>query len=857
MATNRSEGRSGGLLLLILVLAALGAITLVVWSGGPLGSNPWEGDSSQPMAGESEGAVARPTVATSEPESDRASAWDGSDLSVQAGLQSDLRLAHENARVADTGSSFKHEVAVLGVVRSAFDLSPLADVLVRFQMPNASGGGGLQQVEGRTDEEGEFELTWGKDLPVDITLLAQGFGEARLPSVNLEEFLELQLSPAASIGGLVLGARSVLGKSGSDDVSQLRPMVLAWRANTSSKRLWERIEVPLSEDATFLFEDLEVGEYVLSANLPGLSTQLLAGQKVGPGEHLDVQLEAVPGATLSGRVLQASLEKDGESEPLAGVTVTLQTFASGMPPNAIDGEGRTAISDADGAFAFGGLGPGKCELRATFPGGNRLRRTVVMPTSRESLVTDLVLDVGGSLGGILLDANGKPVRGVELVVFPERDRLRWRELVDWSFASEVALAATDGGGAFRFDDVPTGAPLTLALHPTVDGSFGGAARTLLIPAMEPGEQRLKERLVLAPEVSLGGRVVDEGGAGIAGAIVAYFHETGEAKSKGGSLLGLARCDDSGTFTVHGLQAKVVKLTASATGFFGDSEIVSLERGAVQVTLELGSALGLAGVALDEDGVAIAGLPVRIAIDNETPSPEQYKGRRRSHNAVTDSFGRFQFEGLFEAEWNVDGGSFQWELIERQPEYPRPGQDEWVELTFAPRDRRDRFTIRGKVEGLDGRPPGALSIKGLKGGVIEFDQGRFIASGLTPTRQRFTIFADGYRRQDVGPVDPRPGGEVNIGRIVLEDSCSVSVLVQNPEKRPIENATVFLAPLPVDEGGPLDQAQIKLFHKARGRYVGSETEQANYRVVVRVEGLGNKREVIDLTGKQSYQHRISF
>jgi len=62
------------------------------------------------------------------------------------------------------------------------------------------------------------------------------------------------------------------------------------------------------------------------------------------------------------------------------------------------------------------------------------------------------------------------------------------------------------------------------------------------------------------------------------------------------------------------------------------------------------------------------------------------------------------------------------------------------------------------------------------------------------------------------------------------------------------ATARLFPLPHVDGGPLDQARLRMPHDSNGRYRNGQAEQATYRLVVRGEGWKQHAQRLDLDGR---------
>ncbi len=158
--------------------------------------------------------------------------------------------------------------------------------------------------------------------------------------------------------------------------------------------------------------------------------------------HHDFHL---PDAALAGRV------SDSSGRAIAGAVVNFQTTADGdgmIKPGSQSGK---ATSDADGQFAFSGLGPQNVDLdiRAR---GFAPKLVKGLAPAQDSLIHEIVLESGGGIHGRVLESGGAPMVGA---------------LVYLSRSAPALLpeqqATTDGAGEFDFEAV-SGDKALLIVH---------------------------------------------------------------------------------------------------------------------------------------------------------------------------------------------------------------------------------------------------------------------------------------------------------------------------------------------------------------------------------------------------------
>lgn len=203
-------------------------------------------------------------------------------------------------------------------------------------------------------------------------------------------------------------------------------------------------------------------------------------------------------------------------------------------------EGRGYETQADGTRLVTGLPSGDYELTARhprhLPGGVRVR---VEP----GRAVDAILELreGARLYGVVTDTAGNPLSGAtvqlldgttQLPVVPERH------------------ARTDAAGRYVLEAVPAGEFGARFRHER----FRSLDRMGLVLA-GPGHAR-EVNAALEEGTLLAGRVVDEAGAPVAGALVLAANESG----------GMARTDNEGRFTLYGLGDAPLSGSAAAPGY---------------------------------------------------------------------------------------------------------------------------------------------------------------------------------------------------------------------------------------------------------------------------------------------------
>lgn len=269
-----------------------------------------------------------------------------------------------------------------------------------------------------------------------IAARAPGYAQAttwlRVGGAAGVEPVELALKPGAAVAGRVVdeSGRPVQGAvvlySGvSDWAQQAHPQFDG---------------VVTGEDGAFRFAALPAGTFRFTARHPdfgpGASEPITLD---GRSERTGVVVQLEPGAVLAGTVV------DADGKPVEAAAVRVALGGRGMrfgPP-------RQTYSGDDGRFEMRGLP--RREVRVIAVHETASSETVAVDLSERPERTDvtLSLDVTGRIAGHVVDADGEPVEGAQVMLWPDFRRGAGPAMRDFRMRGQ-AVALTDAGGAFEF-----------------------------------------------------------------------------------------------------------------------------------------------------------------------------------------------------------------------------------------------------------------------------------------------------------------------------------------------------------------------------------------------------------------------
>jgi len=469
-------------------------------------------------------------------------------------------------------------------------------------------GGGAGEL--KTDADGKFELEWnprqnpGQGEPT-MCVLVRDVDKDLTAAADVDEdtsSVDLKLAP-----GLTL-----VGKAECDGkpLTNVTATLVFWSGNQGS---WMQDFTRANTPGRYEIPALPPGrKYGVIVSAPGYGQKQLFNFEVRaePGrQELDTVELKLANLKLAGQVV------DADEKPVRDCNVNL---------NGEDQPNANTRTDHEGRFTFDHVCDGPVRLFANGGGGFGN----VAATGGD---TNVVLQLGQNaayntaganahkLRGVVTDADGKPVPGAELAVFPQFGARHWSK------------ANADGSYS-----------LTWSLQPwQVQNSGGGRlvardlARGLAIVVEDLPEEATNLDVKLKPAVTLTGQVKHVDGTPMPGAEINLLFKAGNMYDQFETRT--RPTDADGHYEIKGLPADGQYIvSASAHGYGQSQQNVTTEADQTRVDLvamELKPAdRVIAGQVLKEDDKPASGVNVNM---NGEGQP--------NGNMTTDSKGRFHFQ----------------------------------------------------------------------------------------------------------------------------------------------------------------------------------------------------------------------
>ncbi len=418
-------------------------------------------------------------------------------------------------------------------------------------------------------------------------------------------------------------------------------------------------------DGAFAIRGISVGEYALILKKPGWATERVDPVKVTEQGAEPVLVALAPGASISGAVRH----KNGEGADGFLVRAGMAAGGGGRGGrgggggpgggvlNAIGADNATG---SDGSFFVDGLKAGQAYDLTAFGGAGMgpQKRGVVAPATG----ADIVVSGTGRVAGIALDARtGQPLRNFSVSYEPDRGGGAIIRIVARGAGAQTGIGQKRDfqteDGVFTLEDVPAG-----TWSVVVEAKGYQTARVASLTVEEGGTKDGVE-VRTTPGVVLKGRVSDaKTGRPVANATVTW-----EAAGSGGpggpggmfgrgGPLGLDGGDDvttdaEGAFTVEGIAAGRMKVTAKNPDYADGSEIADVKETGGSVEIKLASGGSVGGV------VALVSQPVPGATVSLAGAGEAGFGRilGGGQTTTTDATGRFVFDHLVAGRYSVSAG----------------------------------------------------------------------------------------------------------------------------------------------------------------------------------------------------------
>jgi len=563
------------------------------------------------------------------------------------------------------------------------------------------------------------------------------------------------------------------------------------------------------------YDDLSAAEIARRAGLPaatvrarvkrGLDT-LRARLDDRAGGRASWLPALLPLARIPVREESRALAATGGFSGVSKVGLALLLAASGTWiatrfPSAEPAAQESWIARPDGTPVPGhDRGTDTSEARATSPGARAALGSASATASRGATESEVSEATALEIAARLVDAAGEPLPG---------GWLRFRH------APDVEAHADDDGRITlaSIDPRPTTEqPLELWI-----GARG--RQTRLFEWTGPARTLQLGDVVLEPGGTLRGRVVDETGVGVAGAVVVFGGlatisyrdpERGPPELYGNALSSGARTPlvgasgPSGAFELDGLApGHGTAWARTPTGPWVQSEPIGIRPGDVVTGLELvvveAPERAITGRVVDPAGRPVAGIPVRISASSGSGGWDTVEA------VETDVLGAFHYvpiDGVAQ-DVRVPSPVRAWRHAERLA--VPPGTHDltiafepsgW--LAFEVTDEAGRVVRDGDIRAVprEGRTDHAL-------GRCEsaLDAGRL----LQPTEPfRLLVVAPGFRNMLVGPFDPADVPAPVTVRLAAAPAIHGRVLL--PDGRPASGARVSLHRGPTPSSGNLAPGQ---------------------------------------------------
>lgn len=331
---------------------------------------------------------------------------------------------------------------------------------------------------------------------------------------------------------------------------------------------------------------------------------------LNPGS-LDTVVTLDSGAEIKGSVVQ---RKDGKA--VGGVRVSaywMDRLGTTFVPE------FTVVSDADGRFRFRHLCPGHYKLAATAEDAEAFLRVMEELVSGESVEETLVLDPLRTLSGTVVNrVTGEPFApgAVSVGVKTELEASR-----------PCAPVAADGTFSLRTRP----GLLTLSAFPVLGLPGRGVKCRVVLPS---DADRTGIRLELLPFGSIEGRVLDEEGKGVAGAVVYKFSDETITAADGSYRIALSNSEEKG------FVGPIRAAHPDCPDLLGMISVYNDGKTRFQADIVLKPTGSVRGRVVDQEGKPVARVKIQglVRFHGSSFGNENWQ-------AVTDEAGEYELSGL--------------------------------------------------------------------------------------------------------------------------------------------------------------------------------------------------------------------
>lgn len=565
----------------------------------------------------------------------------------------------------------------------------------------------------------------------------------RLAGSQTQDGVELLCFPGGRVRGRVMGPE---GTPVAGALVSLRPGANAFLGQITSRN-YRWLEASTDAEGYYDLRGVPEGNgYSVSAIGGQMALVEAHGVSVRIGETTAVDLQGTAGATLLGRVVNAS------GQPIAGADVAMVYLEISRVLFSADGRGEPVHTDADGAFVVNHVAPGLVAVMAAKDGlaPSRIEQLQVVDGARYDNLT-LELGEGDTLAGVVVDEAERPVAGALIEATP-MERPKDPEVVKVLLGMREVRATTGADGRF-----------------VIAGVIGDR---LFVQASKPGfVTRVQFGVKLQPELRLvleRGATVRAKVAAVGGAPITRFRvETRSREVRDGKA-----DEQSDQQRARGsMRGFAMGRQPRATGMrLAEGRKMSQRRPGDEWQ-EIQSADGR---------FELAGLPpgkirVRVQADGWLDPKEQ---------EVTLASGQTSDELAFEM---APGLSVRGVVVDGKSGRPVPEAQVTAYRDESQRSRSfNPMRFAGDPEDFD-----FLGLSSMRGhrSVMTDGEGRFVTTGLTAGKYRFTARHPDRAKASATEIEIRDGQEAPEVRIELSAGGVIEGLVSGRAGRPVANALI--------------------------------------------------------------------
>jgi RNA polymerase sigma factor (sigma-70 family) len=511
-----------------------------------------------------------------------------------------------------------------------------ANVDMRLAVGQSSGVNVPILMRVQSDTNGDFSFVTMAGMHA-LRAGASGYASRETwLSIRRDSVVEIALTPAARVGGVVLDARTRQPVPGAE-------VVLTSLVDHGDGTVRERLPIITDEQGLFIFDDVFPGRFRVFARY-GTLTGTGVDVTVNPIDHAQIEIVVFPGLSVAGIVM------DENDRPVGGASVHFapMKFVGGQPT-------LHTTTDVSGNFKIDGVPPSsRYRAQALIGNFTSFANHIVSVSTTNVEGLRLAVERPVIIQGTVKDSFGKPAASMLVTAGSAKNEPGQQSYVGQSVITDVQ-------GSFTLQ-ISAG-KIAVRIH---DPSRGHVEEDL---GLVPAGKTVQTSLALSREgsCSVSGSVLDDEGHGMVGVTLV---------AQGGSISVSTRSGAKGAFQLSGLKPGHVTLEVryeEDQGYFGPWNWVTVplalevDERKTGVELRLPSRKQISGTVVLADGSPAPGLAVWAYLENDEMRA-QTTASRRSLSRDDGSFviedlprGRHtllaMFPGLPDAELaGVDAGS---------------------------------------------------------------------------------------------------------------------------------------------------------------------------------------------------------